>query len=280
MSVRALLLLFGLLSPLVSTEAEAAPASAPALGKASASASAPAPAPASQPASAAGPRALLRQAMDLYLQGRYAQAAARLRPLVEARSLADQADQVEALRTYGIALFLSGARAGAERAFRDLLRRAPSERLDPDFVRPEAVRFFDGVRRRHVAEANRLVARSAPKGSAVVNLLPPWGQFQNGHRSKGWMLAGGLLASGAVAATTLGVWYGMRGEAGTFDGNEKTAEALQVVNLVTAGIFAGLYLYGVIDGLYHYFRRRRARLGGEQAGPRVSLQPRGFRIVF
>lgn len=278
MSVRAVLVLFVLFSSRVSTEAEAAPASAPTSGKALAPASPPA---AGQPSSAtADPRALLRQAMDLYLQGRYAQAAARLRPLVEARSLADQADQLEALRTYGIALFLSGARAGAERAFRDLLRRAPRERLDPNFVRPEAVRFFEGVRRRHVAEANRLVARSAPKGSAVVNLLPPWGQFQNEHRTKGWLLAGGLLTSAAVAATTLGVWYGMRGEAGTFDGNEKTAEALQVVNLVSAGIFAGLYLYGVVDGLYHYFRRRHARLGGEQAGPRVSIQPRGFQLAF
>ena len=102
--------------------------------------------PTSQPAARSGEevnpaRRLLRGAIDLYMVGRYREAAALLRPLVEARVLKDRADQQEALRIYGITLFLSGARVGSERAFRHLLRIAPHSRLDRSFVRPEVVSY-------------------------------------------------------------------------------------------------------------------------------------------
>jgi len=57
-------------------------------------------------------RATLRQAIDLYVVGRYQEAAQKLRPLVETRSLRDPVDQGEALRAYGISMVLIGARAG------------------------------------------------------------------------------------------------------------------------------------------------------------------------
>ena len=241
------------------------------------------PAPATTPASAKvqrpksrGPRALLRAALGLYVQGHYQQAAARLAPLVQKRVLADRADRLEALRTYGIALFLGGARPAAERAFRELLRLDPKARLDPDFVKPECVRFFAGVKRRYRRELDAVVQRSAPKGSAVVNLLPPWGQLQNGHRSKAWWLLGGLAVTAAVSIATAAAWYGMRNHDGTFDVSDGTANGLQVSNLVAAGLFAGLYLYGVVDGLIYYFRHRRARL----TAPSTALDPRGLTIRF
>ena len=128
------------------------------------------------------PRKLLGQAVDLYMEGRYKEAAERLRPLVQSRVLRDRADQKEALRAYGVSLYLSGGKAGAERAFRDLLRLDPKERLDPDFVRPEVIVFFEYVRNKYRAELTTVV-RKAPK--IWVNLFPPWGQFQNGHNTKG-----------------------------------------------------------------------------------------------
>ncbi|MCK5800158.1 MAG: hypothetical protein KAI47_23370 [Deltaproteobacteria bacterium] len=230
-----------------------------------------------------GPRALLREALGLYVRGRYAAAAAHLDPLVQQRSLSDRADQIEALRTYGVTLYLSGARPGAERAFRNLLRLAPDERLDPDFVRPGVVRFFDDVRRRYRRELDAMVARSAPKGSAVVNLLPPWGQFQNGHRKKAFGILGGLLTTGVAAIATFGVWEGLVHADGTFDIADSTAQGLKIGNLVAVGLFVGIYIYGVVDGLVYYFRRRRAHLGassrrGNEAALHMGMD--GLRLVF
>jgi hypothetical protein len=267
-------------APPSAVAAPASPASAPASsGSASA---APTPAP------ALGPRQLLRAAMGLYVRGRYKEAAARLAPLVQQKRLADRADQIEALRTYGTALHLSGARPGAERAFRELLRLAPKERLDPSFVKPAVVRFFEQVRRRFQREQDAVVRRSAPKGSAAINLLPPWGQLQNGHRGKAWVLAIGLGVTAAVSIATAAAWYGMRNDDGTFNTSDSTANGLQVTNLVAAGLFAGFYLYGVIDGLIYYFRHRRARPSGEHATLELrrpttrglSAGPGGLRVTF
>ncbi|PIE17471.1 MAG: hypothetical protein CSA65_08810 [Proteobacteria bacterium] len=230
-----------------------------------------------------GARELLRQALGLYVRGRYEEAAARLGPLVQQKRLADRADQIEALRTYGIALFLSGARPGSERAFRELLRLAPKERLDPDFVKSEVVRFFESVRRRFRRELDKVVRQSAPKRSAVVNLLPPWGQAQNGHEGKVWVLAIGFGVTAAVSIGTAAAWYGARNDDGTFNTSDARANGLKVTNLVAAGLFAGFYLYGVIDGLVYYFKNRRARLDGEHVSRQVkglALAPNGFRVRF
>lgn len=198
------------------------------------------------------PRELLRQAIDLYVVGKYAEAASRLRPLVESRVLEDRADQREALRTYGIALYLSGARPGAERAFRELLRLDPEARLDPSFVRPEVVQFFKQVRHRHRLEL-RTVVRKSPK--MYKNFLPPWGQFQNGQRTKGWILGSAELLTVATSVATAALLYSWRRDDGTFGEHEAAAEVLQPVNWVSFGALGALLLYGVIDGVIEYRKR-------------------------
>jgi hypothetical protein len=207
-----------------------------------------------QPPPADAARQLLQQAIDLYVVGRYKEAADRLRPLVETRVLTDRADQAEALRAYGISLFLSGGRAGAERAFRDLLRVQPTARLDPAFVRPEVVGFFEQVRRRHLAEQNELIRKRGPKHSAAVNLVPPWGQFRNGHRAKAYVLLGGELLFAATSITTAALLYSWRDSTHQFPGHESEAEPLAVVNYTTFGLLGALLIYGVIDGLYYYYK--------------------------
>ncbi len=200
-------------------------------------------------------RELLRQAVDLYLVGRYREAAERLRPLVETRVLQDRADQAEALRAYGISLFLIGARAGAERAFRDLLRVEPLARMDPAFVRPEVVDFFEAVRRRHFAERHEIRRRSS---SAAPNLLPPWGQFRNGHRAKAWAILGGEVALLATTVTTFALLKSWEGPTGEFLGHQSSFEPLRAVNLASAAALAGLVIYGIVDGYVYYYRQQRA----------------------
>lgn len=199
----------------------------------------------------ADPRALLRQSIDFYVAGRYVDAVKILRPLVDSRVLRDRADQLEALRTYGICLFLSGAKPGAERAFRDLLRAAPAARLDRSFVRPEVVRFFDGVRRRYLLEIREVERRGSR--SVVPNLLPPWGQFRNGHRVKGYVLLGGELAFGITSVATAALLWTWKDDTGQFGDREHLFQPLSIVNYITFFLSVAVYSYGVVDGMYHHY---------------------------
>jgi hypothetical protein len=225
-------------------------------------------APAHEAARASAPRQLLRHAIDLYVVGRYADATATLRPLVEERVLTDRADQQEALRVYGIALYLTGAPVGAERAFRDLLRLDPRAALDPAFVRPAVVAFFEQVRQRLTSEQDALVRGRTPRGSALVNLLPPWGQLRNGHRGKAWALLGGEVGLAATSVVTAALLYSWRSSTGEFRGREAAYEPLSVINAASFGALAALVAYGVIDGLYYYYRGPRAPAA---AGPGAAV---------
>jgi len=208
--------------------------------------------------SAEAARELLRQAIDLYVVGRYQQAAERLRPLLETRVLQDRADQSEALRAYGISLFLSGGRAGAARAFRDLLRIEPAARLDPSFVRPEVVRFLEEVRAQHVAEQNELLRKRGPKHSAAVNLLPPWGQLKNGHRRKAYVILSGEVLFAATSLATAALLRTWEGPGGSFPGHEDAYHPLVAVNYASFSALIALIGYGIVDGLYHYYRAPKA----------------------
>ncbi len=216
------------------------------------------------------PRQLLGQAIDLYMEGRYKEAAERLRPLVQTRVLKDRADQKEALRAYGVSLYLSGAKAGAERAFRDLLRLDRAEKLDPEYVRPEVIVFFEYVRNKYQAELTTVV-RKAPK--VWVNMIPPWGQFQNGHRTKGYLLLGGEIAFGVTSITTFALLASWNDETGEYKGHEDDYDIVKPINIVAFSITAALVIYGVVDGLYYYyktpFRARAAKVGAmdHMSGP-------------
>lgn len=206
-----------------------------------------------------GPRQLLSDAVDLYMEGRYREAADKLQPLVLTRVLKDRADQKEALRTYGISLFLHGAKVGAEQAFRDLLRLDPREELDPSFVRPEVIVFFDKIRARYRAELTTVVRKKTSR--AWVNMLPPWGQFQNGHRTKAYLVLAGeatFLATNIVTAALLADW---RGETGEYLGHEDQFTPLKTVNIVSFALLGALLVYGIVDGFYHYYRAPLGRDG-------------------
>lgn len=200
------------------------------------------------------PRELLREAIDLYVVGKYKEAADHLRPLVESRVLQDVADQKEALRTFGISLYLSGAKPAAERTFRALLLLDPSERLDPSFVRPEVVSFFESIRERYRWEIKEVV-RKRTKRYTLANMLPPWGQFQNGHRKKGYWILGGELGLGVGSIVTASLLYTWRNKHNEFGDREGEAEVLQPMNWALFAATAAVIVYGIVDGLYYYYQR-------------------------
>ena len=114
----------------------------------------------------------------------------------------------------------------------------------------QVVAFFEDIRHRHVA-------REWASRSFIWNFLPPVGQFQNGESATGWVV-GGLEV--AALATFVGCKLLSRswrnpdnsyGPSGSRNSDERT---VRVVEYASAGVFAAAYLYGVIDGIVHYYR--------------------------
>jgi hypothetical protein len=170
----------------------------------------------------------------------------------------DRADRAEALRLRGLAAFFLGRRDAAEADLLAYLRLDLDARLDPAVTPPEAVTFFDDVRARHAAELRALRPRSRRWGA--LNLLPPWGQFQNHQRTKGWIIAGTgalLVAADVTSYALLRRWCDPTHK--TCDDNGAhvgAARVLRPVNLIAGGALVALYAYGVIDGFANFHRGR------------------------
>jgi hypothetical protein len=197
------------------------------------------------------------------------------------------ADLGEAHRLAGIAAFFQQHRDPAERHIVAYLRIDLDGRLDPALYPPEVVAFCNDVASRHAAELRAL--RSRPSRTWALTLLPPFGQFQNGERTKAYVIGGLLGAFLITNLTTYGYlrsWCshteGTGGGALTCkdgpDGQDRTelANRIRPYN-IASGVGAMLiYAYGVYDGVQGYRRRSR-----EMMQPFVvrSSAPQGAQVV-
>jgi len=168
-------------------------------------------------------------------------------------------DRAEAHRLLGLAAYHQSRLAAAEIHFLTYLRHDLDGRLDPSLYPPELVAFFENVRATHAAELRGLRPRARPRRTALLNLLPPAGQFQNQHRSKGWAIAGvgaGLLAANLVSYALLVRWCDEGDQTCERDGESRSnaARTLAVVNRWSGIAAIAVYAYGVYDGFRHYRR--------------------------
>ncbi len=215
------------------------------------------------------PAAALREANAAAASGDWARVSAFVEPLL-AQSLA-QNDLAEAHRLAGIAALYAQPpdRERAERHFLEYLRIDLDGQLDPALYPPEVITFFSDVRARHAPEL-RARRPKTYKRYAIVTLLPPWGQFQNGDRTKG-IVIGSLL--GAFLVTNVTTYLVLRSWCKTLVGPDgltsagcdettdrsESAATLRGLN-ITAGVGLILtYVYGVYDGVRGYGRPRRER---------------------
>lgn len=213
----------------------------------------------------------LPQALEEFDRGDYEAVIVTLRSSVDEAAITDPVDRAQALRVYGLACFLTGRHLAAESAFQRWLRLDGRARLDPQLVRPEAVAFFEEVRRRTRDEGIREVERRRPR-SAWLNLLPPAGQFQNGEKGKfGALLACEVALLGLHVATGAALYGTVRTD-GTFPDPER-AEGLRAVNWLSFVALGGAILYGVIDG-FVVFKRQRDQLRREADSLRADLGAR------
>jgi hypothetical protein len=193
-----------------------------------------------------------------------------LRPLLPPQQL-DRADEAEVYRLAGLAAFFLGRLDEAEARFLAYLRLDLDAHLDPAVVPPEAITFFENLRARHKAELRAL--RPKPRRYASLNLLPPLGQFQNGHRTKG-IIVGATLATMIAAHVT--TYFVLRDWCNpddlTCDSHSGSANTLRTINIV-GGVGAILvYAYGFVDGVRHYRKKSAAlRLEATSSGGFVGV---------
>jgi hypothetical protein len=227
---------------------------------------------AAQPgATAVDATSALRDANAAATAGEWAKVAALTAPLTISASAADRA---EAFRLHGLAEFFSNQPAAAERDVLAYLRLDPDGHLDPALYPPEVINFFNDVRARHAAELRR-----PPKRYAVLALLPPFAQFQNGERTKGWILAG---LEGAFAATNIASYFVLRawchdtGDTCDRSGTNHVVAAhhLEAVNIAAGVALIATYLYGVYDGVRGYRARQYLYVAPERGGATAGVELR------
>ena len=207
----------------------------------------PPPAPATQPTTT-----ILHDANEAAVAGNWAAVDALVAPLLRGEGVA-LADVGEAHRLAGLAAFFQHRTADAEAHFLAYLRIDADARLDPALVPPDAVTFFEDVRTRHAAELRARRPRARP--SLVLELLPPFGQWQNGEHGKAWIVGGTLAAFAITSVTTYAVlrtWCSSSDK--TCGTHAHAASTLRVVNLASGAGLLLTYLYGVYDGVVAYRR--------------------------
>ncbi len=215
------------------------------------------------PAAAQPASDVLRDGNAAATAGDWATVDALVQPLL-ARQLAS-ADLAEAHRLAGLTAFFTGDKPTAETHFLAYLRIDLDGQLDPTLYPPEVITFFSNVKAKHNAELR--ARRKRPNRTWLKTLLPPLGQFQNGERTKGF-LVGGIM--GAFLIGNVSSFFILRswctevsGDAGSSltcdDAKDRASAAsqLRTINIVTGVGLILTYAYGVYDGVQGYRRKTR-----------------------
>jgi hypothetical protein len=177
------------------------------------------------------------------------------------------ADHGEAHRLLGIAEFYLAHYDRAEAHFHAYLKIDLDGQLDISLFSPDVVRFFDDVKAKHAAELRALRPRT--RRWAVLNLMPPAGQFQNRQPVKGWILGGlgvSLIAAHVGSYMLLDGWCSDVDRTCETDGGTSRADSARTLKTVNTAAGLGLiavYVYGVYDG----FRTYRQVRGGVMVTP-------------
>jgi hypothetical protein len=221
------------------------------------------PAPAGTPPAATTPERL-REGNAAALAGDWPRVAELVVPVLQHPP--SRADLGEAHRLAGLAAYFAQRIDDAEGHFLAYLRIDLDGRLDAALYPPDVVAFFNDVASRHAAELRALRPRPKER-SWWLTLLPPFGQLQNGDRTKAYVLGGvlgGVLAVNLTTYVLLRSWCNhTSGPAGGSlicnNGGEHRPAAARIrpYNIASGIAVIVLYAYGVYDGVDGYRRRSR-----------------------
>lgn len=201
-----------------------------------------------QPVELMTPSEILRSSMDAASAGDWSKVSQLMETLL--RGQLGPAELAEAHRLAGLAAFFQGRKPDAERHFLAYLQLDLDGTLDAALYPPDVIVFFTDVKAKNNAELR--ARRPKPKRYAIVSVLPPFAQFQNGDRAKGFVLGGALVALVGTNLVTYGLLASWCDDDRTCDGDRDRTSAAgkaRIVNLAS-GIGAILtFAYGVYDGV-------------------------------
>ncbi len=218
------------------------------------------------------PAVALREANAAATAGDWGRVSATVQPLLALQL--ERADLAEAHRLAGIAAMFEQPPnyAAADEHFLAYLRIDLDGHLDPALYPPEVVNRFNDVRARHSAELKALRPQ-VRKRYAVLAVLPPLAQFQNGDTAKG-IVIGGLLGTFAITNVTtyfvlrswcfkqegpMGSSIGCDGRNSPSTNHNSAATTLRALNIAAGVGLIATYVYGVYDGVRGYRRDTRER---------------------
>ncbi len=209
----------------------------------------------------------LVEALERYDDGDLKGACRQLEALQE-RVDFDIEARLKLFKHLGACHFLLQEPKRAERAFKSLLKRDPSARLDPVAFPPNLLSYFSKLKERE--ERAQALAKPAPpkreerapakptKRKSLLRAFAPFGlgQFQNGDQRLGLSLA--LLEGLSLSAGIISLYlFEAEKEEGSFltggkfrDGEKaERLKALYVTGLLS---FVGLWGFGIYDALEHF----------------------------
>ena len=233
------------------------------------------------------PERVLQEAADAYVRSDFATVVKLLRPLLYPRMLlTSQAQVIPAYKLLGISYLFEKDKVQAEKQFMALLSLKTDWALDPLVDPPAAVKFLADVKRRNAerikailererrererkrieeqrqrdeerrrallaAQSQIVVERTITRHSYWINFVPfGAGQFQNGHRKKGYALLGAELSLGALSiGTALAVRFAYPNG---LPPNDDTARGLGITQVVSGALCLATVAYGIIDALVYY----------------------------
>ncbi len=187
-------------------------------------------------------------------------------------------NRAEAYRILGLSLFFQERFLEARAAFLEYLRSEPDAHLDPALVPPEAITLFEDVRARNLTEIESLRPKPKKKRYLLLNLVPGAGQYQNGDKTKGVVVAVGL---GALLAANVATYYWLKNNCdsetrvcgNTDEGGANKARDYQTANQITGVAAIGVYAYAIIDGYMGYRAANRAENNPTRNDMRFGLLP-------
>jgi hypothetical protein len=238
----------------------------------------------------------LKTARDSFDFGDFASVVRILERETDIEGMQGEADRIEAYRLLGLShYFLSKPAVGpaparpaastdadrraARAALFNLLKQNPDYQLDPVFVPPDAVAFFETIRREEEPVLGpirryRKAAEDTPRGppvppvvvdhkiavsSPVVALLPfGLGQFQNGNVGLGVGMAVGQ-GLGALTSILSFVMVDVLKDPSSNEykaGNYALANNFYIAQWVGAAVFYGLWIAGAIEASIRYVPER------------------------
>ncbi len=229
----------------------------------------------------------LQRGKNAFDRGEYNRAVEIIYPLVYPDiRLQSDGQIVQAHRILGVSFLFEGHKGEAEQEFRKLLQLLPDYHFDALLDPPEVVDFFNDVRKSYSGELTQLEAKRKAseeerlrptviekrvgRNSFAVNFIPfGAGQFQNGHRKKGYafLIAESTLGAVSVAAfaTNLAV-YGLKPQRACriavadtacpadqiSHRDEDRSRWLTRAQVASGALFFATVAWGILDAIYYY----------------------------